>query len=295
VSSWRTKERNVPERWVNELRKLRETEPPREIWDRALRGPAIPEAADNGRRWLAVAVAAVVFLAGGTFAWLALAPHGSDRGLGMPDGLETPVIPDVARVVCTRRGTVVLTPVVRAHRDGLHLVFDNRSGASQFFFPDPGSVDGIEVSGGHGGTLRPGLSSKGTFAPPGTVVVGCFRGSQSPYRPKDNAYARFRLVDPRGYWAPTGPGCSHALRSRARRHGSADDLEAIVRRMVGVRPTDEIRHPGYPDAPLMVEARVVLREGRAVARMTFWGPRDGEGDFKIWVDACPGSGIGNAR
>jgi hypothetical protein len=70
----------MTERWERELSKLRSTELPEEVWDRAQRGPTGDGLPPRRERIVAGVVAAVVFLAAGSFAWQALRETGPSPG-----------------------------------------------------------------------------------------------------------------------------------------------------------------------------------------------------------------------
>jgi hypothetical protein len=70
----------MTERWQRELSKLRSTELPDEMWDRAQRGPTGDGLPPRRERIVAGVVAAVVFLAAGSFAWQALRETGPSPG-----------------------------------------------------------------------------------------------------------------------------------------------------------------------------------------------------------------------
>ena len=59
--------------------------------------------------------------------------------------------------------------------------------------------------------------------------------------------------------------------------------------MPGIRPTDVLQRPGYPETRYHAEPRDVIRDGRAVASLDVFQEF---GSWKIAVRACPGSGIG---
>ena len=285
----------MSERWVDEIRKLRTLDVPDEVWDRALKGSTgVPERRP-ARRWIAAAVAAVVFLGGGTVAWLAFGPREHRDPVTVPPGPTSTAstLPDVARIVCGEGRPSTTTPVVRPQRDGVHVVISNRGGFTQVFFPDPFE----SVGSGHGGRLLPGRNVEITYAGPGVFEVGCFHGAVDWVG--HSAYVEVRVVDPQGLFTPDQPQCSVYLRHRGiyRRIGSASDLEAIVRTIPGVLPDDEIRRPGYSKTPWIVEPRVVIRSGRVIAHVTMYGPGPASppangSQWRLVVDACPDTGIG---
>jgi hypothetical protein len=70
----------MTERWQRELSKLRSAELPDEVWDRAQRGPTGDGLPPRRERIVAGVVAAVVFLAAGSFAWQTLRETGPSPG-----------------------------------------------------------------------------------------------------------------------------------------------------------------------------------------------------------------------
>jgi len=222
-------------------------------------------------------------------------PQGTgDRTSIEPTSTDLSSIPDVAEVICDDSGTRTTTPVVRPQRDGIHVIFRNLGGFGQFFFPTPAESSSSDL--GHGGPLERGRATEATtFNGPGTFLAGCLRHGQSSYS-EGIRFARIMTVDPEGLFTPDTPDCEPGKRGIYRRMGSAD-LAAVVRTVPGVLPTDQVLRPGYPDQGWMVEPRIVIRDDRAVALITLFGPLSESPpptsvEWKLWVDACPDSGIG---
>jgi hypothetical protein len=242
-----------------------------------------------------VAAAAALFLGGGLVARLAF-DHGPDPA---PTARPTPsvdisTIPDVARVVCDGAGATATTPVVRPQRDGIHVVFDNRAGYRAYFFPD----SEFQPSVGHGGRLSGSRTETLTENGPGAFFAGCFRSSADEGRITDPGYVSLFATDPEGLYTPEALDCDAPERHVLRRVGPAQDLVALVRTIPGVLPDDVVLRPGYPDEAFIFEPRVVRRADRAVARIStfvpsFESPPPSPRNWKVWVDACPGSGIGS--
>jgi hypothetical protein len=69
----------MPERWVDDLQRLRTLEPSADVWERSQRGPRGDGMPPRRDRVVAGVVALVVFAAAGTFAWRALRPGESER------------------------------------------------------------------------------------------------------------------------------------------------------------------------------------------------------------------------
>jgi hypothetical protein len=288
----------VSERWVDEIRKLRSLEVPDEVWERALHGSS-PETPDRpSRRWLAAGVAVAVFVAGAAVAWLALAPR-SDSG---PAIQPTPTfdpssVADVAVVNCDESGASTSTPVVRAQPDGIHVVFVNTGNYREFYFP----TSEFSPFEGHGGLLKAGRNEALTFNGPGEFLAGCFRRAADEGHITDPGYITLEAVDPDHLWTPTQPQCQGTRGHRTVIHRdlpSSVSLNNLVRTVPGLVEGDRILRPGYPEEPWIIEPRVVIRDGRVVARITLWEPSQGSlsptgADWKLWVYACPGSGIGS--
>jgi hypothetical protein len=71
----------MTERWQRELSKLRSTQPPGEVWDRAKRGPTGDGLPPRRQRIVAGVVAVAIFLSAGAFAWNAFRPVGGLVGV----------------------------------------------------------------------------------------------------------------------------------------------------------------------------------------------------------------------
>jgi hypothetical protein len=289
----------MSERWLDEVRKLRNLDAPESVWERALQGPNQPSREPPARRWVAALVAVGVFLIGLAAAWLAFAPDSGDKPAVEPSPtVSLSSIPEVASVICNREGVRTTTPVVRAQPDGIHVVFHVTGDWYVYSFPDWLDPAGVipNPQGGHGGAVHPGDNPVLTYGPPGPFLAGCLlpndQDALSPER-----YVRIRAVDPEGLFVPDAPDCVPGKRGVYRRVGSATDLDAVVRTIPGVLSGDEVLRPGYREMPWIIEPRVVIRDGRVVARVTMFGPSlesppATPADWKLWVDACPGSGIG---
>lgn len=98
----------------------------------------------------------------------------------MPARLTTAPPPEreeasaVARIVCTRQGTRILTPKVEAQPDGVHFVIDNRLKA------DTGYSVEFPEGGGMGGNAPEGESEHVKPFPPGKVRIGCYESREDP-------------------------------------------------------------------------------------------------------------------
>jgi hypothetical protein len=106
---------------------------------------------------------------------------------------------DVAHIVCGNDTVQVDTPVVRAHRDGVRLDFDNPGGAWGFEL----HPENYEYGQAMGGRLRTSTFS----VPPGEVLVACLPTRHSSYRHPDAPTSTFTIVDPEGLYVPWDLAC----------------------------------------------------------------------------------------
>jgi hypothetical protein len=84
----------------------------------------------------------------------------------------------------------------------------------------------------------------------GKVTVACLRTRVSAYYDADAATATITIVDPEGFYVPWNPACGFGEQSRIRITASKDEDPAeMLRRVPGVRPSDEFRVPKYPESP----------------------------------------------
>lgn len=181
------------------------------------------------------------------------------------------------------------TTTVRARRDGVHIVLENESSGRTFFVREVGGERN------EGGRIEPGERDEiVTTMPPGAVVVGCFQSTSEGFSAprSDQRFARIRIVDPARLSVAAELECEEVLERFGVNIGKAssvDDFGALARRVPGVDQGDDLQRPGYPETGLHFEQRIVVRDGRRIARLTFLERR---GKQRVSVDACPGSGIG---
>ena len=231
------------------------------------------------------AVAGAVWLSTGILSSRQLSPREPASG-GTPQPAETAVIE------CLEDGAHVLTPLVRAHSNGVRIRIENLADHEVFSFRAVSDARDNE-----GGRLdRDGVTAFTTYAAPGEKLIGCFRTEDDvPYWETDDpAYDRFTIVDPDGLWVSSELECgAQAERSTIETAISTTEspsYEEMARREVpGIRPDDVFQRPGYPEGEWHFEPRTVLREGRRIAGLMF--VEAGE-TWDILVHACPGSGIG---
>jgi hypothetical protein len=186
--------------------------------------------------------------------------------------------PDVAELVCGEAGPKLLTPVVRAHADGVHVRVQNENDY-------PVEFD-FEVTRGDTG-------GGGAEAPPGTSVqVVPFAAEELSLGCVPDALARveLRVVDPEDELKAADPECKE-LRSAdfATRlnDGISRDPVALARRYLrgkGLRQTDLVERA----VSIAGEFPVVrlVRAGRVVAKVTFdnTGPNYMSGTVEMCAD-----------
>lgn len=178
--------------------------------------------------------------------------------------------PDAALVACgAEGGTRVLTPVVEARGDGLHLEVRNEGQREAHLALERGS------SGGAGAAAPPGTSELVLPVGPGTWTVTC-------YEVGPVASATLELLDT-GIWVSTEiDGCEFAESMHGdpprRVTDDARELPALaassLEAFVGLRPDVVIEPAGYPAQEGVFRAR---RDGSTVATMSFYP--DGEGGW----------------
>lgn len=192
---------------------------------------------------------------------------------------------DVAHIVCGKDTVRVDTPVVRAHRDGVTLEFENQ-----------GEVWGLqlhpetyEYGQAMGGSLRARLTEVTYSVPPGKVIVACLPTNDPSYRDADAATATFTVVDSDELYVPWDLACGFAEQSSISiAAAGGEDPAQVFRRVPGVRSSDELKKPNYPESEQHWPTSIVFRDGMAVARIG--APTIGE-KWELIVNACPGSGI----
>lgn len=216
-----------------------------------------------------------------------------DRGSSDPSPGPTGPPADVAVVECYKDRVVLENPVVRAQRDGVRFVIENRGGVWGFelrHVTDPNVA-------WNSGPIGPGTTRLTDSSAPGEVLVACLRARDrdaqgSWYHDDDAPTARLTIVDPDGLYVPWEPVCGFGEQSRMKIDvPKGEEPAEAFRRVPGVRPSDEFRTPKYPESPQYWPTVMVFREGEAVARLM--GPRIGN-VWELLINACPGSGIAGA-
>lgn len=147
----------------------------------------------------------------------------------------------------------------------------------------------LEYGQAEGVTFQDDVTNDTSAMPPGSVTVACLPTRHDSYDDPEVATASITIVDPDGLYVPWNLSCGFGEQSRIAISASegSDPTEAF-RRVPGVRPSDEFRTPNYPNSPQYSPTSNVYRDGTAVARIM--GPWI-EAEWKLLVNACPGSGI----
>jgi hypothetical protein len=201
---------------------------------------------------------------------------------------------EALRIRCGDAGAEILTPVVAAQADGVHIDVENAAGAASLAFALAVSSHGSSF----GGTL---VDTQRVWPiEPGAFFVECLERRSDTYLGLETA--RFEVVDPAGYWVDGSLQCAEddpPREVRAYDGGAADyvDDEAAIRATLRtLRQSDEVRLPFYPEGAGSKDLRyVVVREGRVVAYV-FVGLSDAEdpggaGLTEVIGKACESSGI----
>lgn len=189
-------------------------------------------------------------------------------------------IPERAVISCTAVGPHVADPVVRPEPDGVHLTFVNPAGAQQY------DVHPVRWSSGTsiGGPLADGETRTSISAPPGELLVSCLGDHGFTWgRP-----ARLTVTDPAHLWVPSEPSCSD-VRGFDVEDGTPPDQPApsLIARSVldGVRGSDELVKPGYPQTLWTGNLVMVIRGGRPIAAITQYA---NQGVWIVHVEVCRG-------
>jgi hypothetical protein len=229
-----------------------------------------------------VALCALSILVAGCAAGPGRPSSGADRAMS-DDGAA-----HVARVVCEQGATVLETPVVRAHSDGVRFAIEN-----------PGRFWGVALHHESWGRASEGIHLEGPFdvttatsaIPPGDIIVACLKESVTGYDDPGTSTAWLTVVDPEGLYVPWNPACGFGEQFRMRIEATENERAADVFRTVpGVLPSDEFKVPKYPESPQYWPTFMVYRQDEAIARIM--GPyREDTGEWHLLINVCPGSGI----
>jgi hypothetical protein len=194
-------------------------------------------------------------------------------------------------VRCDETGIEVLTPVVAAQPDGLHVQarvsglrdpeIELRSEAQPGFAWWSGSsgVDGEFVRDVH----------------VGAAIVHCESGPGQSDGPEDFE-ARFEIVDPDGHFVEYGLDCRDAetIASVPTSDQAPDPIELIRSTLPGTRAQDVIERAGYRESGPRVWFRIV-REGSVIASVYLLDLSDrGRGWSFTHGDVCHAAGLASA-
>jgi hypothetical protein len=279
----------MSERWQQEVRKLRDVEPTPGIWEDAMGRPPSGTGDDDHpptrKRLIAGALALVVFIVAGAFAWQAFRPN--DRL-----SLDEPSVSDVLRIRCDAQSIEVLTPVVAAQPDGLHVDADvtgltdpivglrSKSDPNSTYYSGSDGVDGVFVR----------------QLPLGEATVFCESGPSEGDGPEDLS-GSFTIVDPNGVFTDYQLSCADGEGVG----GSPDGIptarspeEAITSQVDGTRSSDVIERAGYPKPGQQGPIYRLTRDGKIIGWFLLHKFPDQEGRDRYFVAygyVCPGSGL----
>ena len=183
-----------------------------------------------------------------------------------PGAANTPpgasrALPDVARIVCTAKGTRLLTPAVRPQQDGVHVMLSQAGGAPATLETDQGGGD------------KPRSTPLVLTLPPGRASLGCMTMADwNVDPPRRRGWVTLRVVDQDDRWVddhPVGGGCSQSSIDYA--PTAAGDPESQLgrdaRRALEASSGDVVERAGYPRQE-PIEYRLV-RDGTVVALATY--------------------------
>lgn len=196
---------------------------------------------------------------------------------------------DVLRVVCDTDSIEVLTPVVAAQADGVHVeaeitkLHDPEVMLRALEIPQTRFMSGSE------GTDE-GFSRE---LPVGEAIVRCESGPGQGDGPEE-LEARFRVVDPDHVFIGYRPDCSDVgelgYAGSVERGDASSPEDAVRKRVRGLIDSDLVERAGYlgSDTPWLVVR--VIRDGRVIA----WFHVDGREGWRYGLMsgfACPDSGL----
>jgi hypothetical protein len=206
-----------------------------------------------------------------------------DRPVASDDG----PIPAVARIVCDRSNTRVLTPQVRPQPDGVHLVVTNRDSIDLGFSFETANGRGGGGENADGGTTRLVLDLW-----PGEATVRCSDTGGGTTPPEQT----LKVVDVKRLWTSPELDCDEVVWTSGGSYGKPPegdprDPEVIAREFFKPQPGEQVVQAGYPQAE--ERAFVLLREGRTIASAgyvdaSFAGGEHGSGWIQHGYQACSG-------
>ena len=196
------------------------------------------------------------------------------------------VVPDVAQVSCDASATKLLTPVVAAQADGVHIKVENTFGLD---------LD-LEFKGLGGTGVSPGTSQVVWSLRPGTVGLRCLRPTVDP--DTVGGYVPLRVEDPQHLWVSPDLECtggsqvgSGAAFPPGATGEKGDPVDIARRTATGLLASDVVQYAGYPKA---TERHVrVVRDGATVAVFHFMP--DGHGGWlEDSYEACGDAGLSSS-
>jgi hypothetical protein len=276
----------MSERWQQEVRKLRDVEPTPGIWEEAMGRPPSGTSDDDHpptrKRLIAGALALIVFIVAGAFAWQAFRPN--DRL-----SFAEPSVSDVLRIRCDARSIEVLTPVVAAQPDGLHVDADvtgladpvvglkSKSDPNAAYYSGSDGVDGVFVR----------------QLPLGEATVFCESGPIQSDGSEDLS-GSFTIVDPNGVFTDYQLSCADGELPGGPHGGPPDGgalspEEAITSQLNGLMSSDVIERAGYPVLAPPGPIYRLTRDGKVIGWFLLREFRDRY--FVGYGYVCPGAGL----
>jgi hypothetical protein len=263
--------------------------------DRRLAGPAptTPEEGPNGpttrQRLLAGGVAGAIFIVAGTIFWITA--RNAPAGPAPSDAQDQS---NVLLVRCDAQSIEVLTPVVVAQPDGLHVK------ASVTGLTDP------DVSVRSSGDLHLWVASGSSGVdsefvrdlPPGDATVHCESGPWQGDGPED-LEASFSFIDPNGVFTDYQPSCADAQILAPPEPSMSDwvasqgetlsPIETVLAQVTGIQSSDVVEGAGYTETASDRWIVRVTRDGLIIG--SFFGSPAGGGSFVHDGRVCPSSGL----
>lgn len=253
------------------------------------------------QRVIAVLVSFAIVGAAGTLLWRTTRGTTEVASSSSPSVSDvSPGVSDVLRVTCDADSIEVLTPVVAAQADGLHVL----ATVTELSHPEirlrssaDSSVEYWSGSSGVDGEFVRGLAV-------GDATVHCESGPHQSDGPEDLT-APFTLVDPEGVFIPYQLACAKdemfvPLEGQDEWPPSfppslsLDRPEEVVRAQVsGIQDDDVVERAGYTG--VMDEQPIVrlVRNGEVIGK--FWLSESGAfGAHVAIAQVCPDSGLGPA-
>jgi hypothetical protein len=263
--------------------------------DRRLEGPtpATPEEGPNGpttrQRLLAGGVAGAIFIVAGTIFWITA--HNAPARPASSDGQDQS---NVLLVRCDAQSIEVLTPVVVAQPDGLHV----KASVTGLTEPDVS----VRSSGDPLLTVLSGSSGVDSEfvrdLPPGEATVHCESGPWQGDGPED-LEASFSFIDPNGIFTDYQPSCPDVLMLGyqepsmseviASQGETLSPIETVLAQVTGIQSSDVVERAGYPEVASGRWVVRVTRDGQVIG--SFFGSPAGVGSFVDDGRVCPGSGL----